>query len=160
MSGYLDDPDETARSLHEGWYSTGDIGFLWEGELYVSGREKDMVIVAGNNIYPEYVEETLAGVAGLHPGRVVVFGVFNDLEGTEELVVLGEVSPSDPGEPAHTARISREIRRLVWETYAVAVRDIRLLPRRTLQKSTSGKLSRGLNRRMYLEKLVTQSGAV
>ena len=71
---YRNYPEKTAEVLENGWYYSGDFGFLYNGEYYIIGRKKDIVIVAGNNIYPEDVEDTVSKVEGVIPGRVVAFG--------------------------------------------------------------------------------------
>ena len=97
LSGYYRRPDETAKAFLDGWYLTGDLGYLANGELYVSGRKKDLIIVGGKNIYPQDIEQLAMQVPGVHPGRVVAFGIFNEDLGTEDVVLVAEVDTPDFG---------------------------------------------------------------
>ncbi len=81
----------TPKAFRDGWYLTGDYGYMAGGEVYVSGRKKDLIIVGGKNIYPQDLETLAMEVDGVHPGRVVAFGVFNEEAGTEEVVIVAEV---------------------------------------------------------------------
>ena len=88
MQGYYANPAATARALRAGWLDTGNRGFIEDGELYVTGRAKDIVIVRGQNHAPQEFEEALAGFDGLRPGHVVAVGeTFADGEG---LLILAE----------------------------------------------------------------------
>lgn len=69
---------ETQKSLMDGWFMTGDLGYLANGELYISGRKMDLIIVGGKNIYPQDIESVIAEIEGVHPGRAVAFGIFNE----------------------------------------------------------------------------------
>src|SRR5688572_1729530 len=73
FEGYRNYPEKTAEVLRDGWYYSGDYGFRSGNDYYVIGRKKDTIIVAGNNIYPEDVENVIGHVAGILPGRVVAF---------------------------------------------------------------------------------------
>jgi acyl-CoA synthetase (AMP-forming)/AMP-acid ligase II len=78
LNEYYRRPDATARAFHRGWYLTGDLGYMADGEVYVTGRKKDLIIVGGKNIYPQDLESLASEVEGVHPGRVAAFGVFNE----------------------------------------------------------------------------------
>jgi acyl-CoA synthetase (AMP-forming)/AMP-acid ligase II/acyl carrier protein len=145
MDGYFADPEETAKSLKEGWYHSGDLGALLDGELYVTGRKKDMIIVAGQNVYPHFIEEATHLVPGVRAGRVVAFGVFDDAESTERLVIMAEPEQGYPIDQVG-ARISEE----VFARFQIAA-EVHIVTDRSLKKSTSGKLSRSANRALYLE---------
>ena len=87
---YRNAPSATAAVLHDGWYDSGDYGFQMTGELFVIGRKKDIIILAGKNIYPEDVEAVVAEVDGVIPGRVVAFGREDEATGTECVCVVAE----------------------------------------------------------------------
>ena len=99
--------DLTEKAFHDGWYLTGDLGYLADGEVYITGRKKDLIIVGGKNVYPQDLEALASEVPGIHPGRVVAFGVFNEEMGTEEVVIVAE--DEDPA--ADREILSNEIRR-------------------------------------------------
>jgi len=132
----------------EGFYDSGDLGYVDEdGHVYVTGRKKDLVIVGGRNVYPQDVEDVANKVPGVHPGRVVCFGVTVGKLGTEGIVVLFE---SDEPEGAW-AGLTDGVRRAITHALDVSVYDTRCVTRMTLRKSTAGKLARGGNRTWYLE---------
>jgi acyl-CoA synthetase (AMP-forming)/AMP-acid ligase II len=141
------------HSLSEGWHSTGDYGFIVDGELFVIGRFKDIVIVGGNNIFPEDVEAIVNTVEGIHPGRVVAFGVEDSELGTQSLAVVAEMD----GEfhQAKAAELESVIRKLVLTTIGTASRYVSVVPPRWIVKSTAGKISRKETRERFLrEKLI------
>jgi acyl-CoA synthetase (AMP-forming)/AMP-acid ligase II len=148
FSGYFR-RDDLNRELFDsaGFYNTGDLGYVDEdGHVYVTGRMKDLVIVGGKNVYPQDAEQVANEVAGVHPGRVVAFGVPMRQLGTEGLVILVE---SDEPEDAWPG-VGELIRAAVPTRLDIDVADARVVPRGELRKSTSGKLARGGNREWYL----------
>ncbi len=91
LSGYYQRPDLTEAAFRDGWYLTGDLGYLVKNELFVTGRKKDLIIVGGKNIYPQDLESLAGEVEGVYPGRVVAFGVFDEQLGTEDIVLVAEI---------------------------------------------------------------------
>ena len=147
MQGYFRRPDLDEEVFREGWYRTGDLGCVGpDGEVYVTGRIKDLIIVGGINIPPQDVEEIASEVSGVIPGRVVAVGAWDSNLETQRLVLLVESSDGD-AESRH--RINRAIRAAVAARTQVQVSDVRVLPRGVLRKSTSGKLSRRANLQLY-----------
>lgn len=148
FSGYFGRPDLTAAAIDaEGWYRTGDLGALVDGELYVTGRAKDLVIIQGRNVYPGDVEAAAADVPGVVPGRVVAFGLADETEGTERLIVLFE---RDPSVSDGDAVVALRLRAHIAQALNCTAGDVRAVPDRWLIKSTSGKLARADNRAKYL----------
>jgi fatty-acyl-CoA synthase len=156
LSGYFNRPDATEQAFHDGWYLTGDLGYLADGELYVTGRKKDLIIVGGKNVYPQDIEALVSEVEGVHPGRVVAFGVMDETIGTEEVVVLAELEPSDSYD---VKVIVRRIRDAVAAGSDVVVRHVHLVEPMWLLKTSSGKIARGANRERYLSELRPQKEA-
>lgn len=147
FDGYRNQPDKTAEVLKGGWYSSGDYGFRHEGEYFVIGRKKDIIIVAGHNIAPEDVEDAVNEVKGVIPGRAVAFGVDDPDAGTEKVCVVAETDETDAGR-------LKSIRRAIGEAgirINATIAGVYLVPPRWLVKSSSGKLSRKLNRQRVLE---------
>ncbi|MGD8822030.1 MAG: AMP-binding protein [Anaerolineales bacterium] len=147
LSGYFHRQDLTDKAFHDGWYLTGDLGYLADGELYVSGRIKELIIVGGKNVYPQDLEELTYDVDGVYPGRAVAFGVFNEKMGTEDVAVVAEVETTDPDE---LRSITNGIRAAIAKGSDVAVRYIELVPRGWMIKTSSGKPARNANRDKYL----------
>jgi fatty-acyl-CoA synthase len=132
----------------EGFFDTGDLGYVDElGEVYVTGRSKDLIIVGGKNIYPQDVEAAVNSLDHIHPGRVVCFGIRQPETGTEGLVVLAESDASADLWPD----LERQICRVAATTLDLDILVARIVVRETLQKSSSGKLARGTNRDWYLQ---------
>jgi fatty-acyl-CoA synthase len=148
LTGYYNRPDLTAAAIVDGWYHTGDLGFYQAGELYVAGRRKDLLIVGGENLYPQDIEEIVACHPAVHDGRVVAMGVYNPDLGTEDIVVVAEVEHDE--HLANAMQIEREIRNLVVEGLGVAVRTIMLKPPKWIVKSTAGKPARSTTREKLL----------
>ncbi|MEE2788199.1 MAG: fatty acyl-AMP ligase [Myxococcota bacterium] len=148
MLGYLDQQLETARTLDpKGWLNTGDTGFLFNGELYLCGRAKDLIIINGRNHDPSLVEHALEGVAGLRPGCVAAFAAEDPVNGTERLVVLAETSDAasvDREQLAYAATGQIQSR------VGLRVSDFRLLPPGTLPRTSSGKIRRREARKQWL----------
>jgi fatty-acyl-CoA synthase len=128
----------------DGWFDTGDLGYLDEqGRMYVCGRTKDVIIVAGNNLYPDDIERAAAAVDGVRKGCVVAIRVDAEREG---FAVLAEVHSAD--EEDVRLRISRDITARVNRQIGHAPREVRLFPPGTLLKTSSGKLRRNSAREL------------
>ena len=135
-------------AVHDGRFRTGDLGYLAGGHLFVTGRKKDLIIVAGRNVYPQDIESVVDETPGAIAGRAVAFGVADAILGTDRVVIVAETHLTDDGQ---RAALERAVREGVAARCEVAVGDVCLVPSRWLRKSTSGKLARGENRQRYLE---------
>ena len=136
FAGYQNNP----APFHDGYFHTGDLGFLDNGELFIFGRVKEIIIINGRNIFAHDVEAAISAHAAVKPGRVLAFGQFNDDQGSEQLIIIAETT--DVISPA-------EINRIVLAAIGVACHDIRLVAPGWLVKTTSGKLSRLENAQKY-----------
>lgn len=155
FDGYYRQPELTAQAFVGDWFKTGDLGYTVEGEVFVVGRKKDLIIVGGRNIYPEDVEEIISRVPGVRPGRVAAFGLYRERTGTEEIALVCE--PVDPTLLAETdeahalgGQLATEVRQLVASALGVSIFDVRLVEKGWVLKSSSGKVARGANRDKYL----------
>ena len=149
FTGYYNRLDLTAKAIIDGWYYSGDLGFCLGDELYVIGRKKDLLIVGGENLYPQDIEEIVASHPAIHDGRAVAMGVYNADLGTEDIVVVAEVERKDL--LANATEIEGEIRNLVVAGIGVAVRTIFLKPPKWIVKSTAGKAARSATREKLLQ---------
>ena len=157
MHGYAGDPEGTASAIRGGWYYTGDVGVLLEGELYVTGRKRDLIIIAGHNVHPHDVEESVGALPEIRPGRVVALAVEDEALGTQRLVVLAETRV--PLDERAAAALAARVRAVVASVFGVNAHDVRFFGEATLLKSTSGKLSRARNRELYLSEGGTRRSA-
>ena len=150
FNGYRNYPEKTAEVLDDkGWFYTGDLGFIYNDELYVIGRIKDIIIVAGNNIYPEDIEDTLNKIEGIIPGRVIAIGEEEELLGTEQISVIAETKLDNEIE---LRKLSMDIVE-VGMTIEVNINKVYLVPPRWLIKSSSGKPSRKTNKQRVLDNI-------
>ncbi len=132
----------------EGWYKTGDRGYIVNGEVFVIGRSKDLIINAGKNVYPQDLEAIINTVDGIHPGRAVVFGVPDDKEGTELIAVVAEVETEDDNE---RKAIFQGIKQAITTQTTVAIHFVHLVNKKWLIKTSSGKIARAANRDKWLQ---------
>lgn len=149
FAGYWNDPEATAEGLQDGWLVTGDLGFLDEaGELYLTGRRKDILIVHGHNIMPHELEWLAESVTG--GGGAIRSGAFSVARGGqgEQPVLAVEAAERDPEK---RARMAHEIRSLIGRQLGLPLADLVFVRRGRLPKTTSGKVQRRQLRAMYLE---------
>ena len=153
LNEYYNRPDLTKKAfLPGGWYMSGDYGYMFNGEIFVAGRKKDMIIVGGKNIYPQDLETLACEVPGVHPGRTVAFGLFDESQGTEEVVVIAEVDTDDENEHE---RVANEIRKHVTKNSAIAMRHVRVVGPKWVLKTSSGKVARTANKEKFIKELET-----
>ena len=145
FTGYYRLPDLTAERLRDGWYHTGDLGFMNQGELFVTGRKDDLLIVNGRNVYAHDIEFSISQIAGIIPGRAIALGIYSAEAGSQAITVLAEVRAT----PADEAGLKRAIKQRVFSDTQIAVSSVHLLPPGRLIKTTSGKISRAENLRLH-----------
>lgn len=146
FDGYRNYPEKTAKVLQDGWYYSGDYGFKIEEEYYIIGRKKDIIIVAGNNIYPEDIEDAVSKVEGIIPGRVVAFGEEDVELGSEQISVAAETGFAD-------SELQKKLQVEIIKAgmaIDVTIKKIYLVPPRWLIKSSAGKPSRKANKERIL----------
>ncbi|WP_216618196.1 fatty acyl-AMP ligase [Corallococcus carmarthensis] len=147
MRGYFEDAEATARALvGEGWLDTGDLGFSADGELYLTGRAKDLVIIRGANHAPQAFEDPLLEVDGVRTGCAVALGFTPEGSEDEALLILAERAERG----ADVASVEADIRAAVVEATGVQPHTVRLLEPGTLPRTSSGKLRRSEALRRYL----------
>jgi fatty-acyl-CoA synthase len=141
--GYWDDEESTKRVFVDGGVKTGDLGYLSNGELYVTGRLKDTIIVRGRNFDPTPIEVAAGRVDGVRMGNVAAFSLSGGL--TERVVVAAESRDGDP------QTIESNIVRAVQREVGLTVSEVVLIEAGSLPKTTSGKLQRSATRAQYLD---------
>jgi acyl carrier protein len=143
-SGYYRNPKATRTLFHDEWLVSGDRGYIADGEVFITGRSKDVVIRAGRNIYPYELEQAVADVERVRRGCVAVFGA--SASGTERLVVVAETR--ETGE-ARRGEIRAQIERLTQDLLGMPADDVVLVPPHTVLKTSSGKIRRAAIRDLY-----------
>ncbi|MCJ7441812.1 MAG: fatty acyl-AMP ligase [Thermoanaerobaculaceae bacterium] len=149
MVGYFGRPEATAEAIADGWLDTGDLGFVADGELYVCGREKDLVIIRGANHVAHEFEECLDGVEGVRAACSVALGFVPDGEDGEELLVLAERA-RDANRSDGDAGTAELIRQAILEHTGIRPHTVVMLEPGTLPRTSSGKLRRSEALRLYL----------
>ncbi|MFP5320807.1 MAG: long-chain-fatty-acid--CoA ligase [Acidimicrobiia bacterium] len=145
--GYYGRPELNEQLFHDGWLRTGDLGYLVGGELVLCGRIKDVIIVAGRNVFPEDIERACNEIEGVRAGNVIAFGA-ETAKGKEGVVVVAEARPADDGD---LSPVRAEVQERVRAVAGVPAKDVVLVAPGTLPKTSSGKLQRGVCRSRYLE---------
>jgi acyl carrier protein len=147
MKGYFRSPEVTQAAFHDGWWDSGDLAYKADGEVFITGRRKDVIIKAGRNLYPQEVEEVAGEIPGIRKGCVTAFGITDPTVGTERLVVVAETKEtnSDARGKLNSAIIER-----VTTTVGVPPDQVLLVPPGTTPKTSSGKLRRSACRQAYL----------
>jgi len=147
--GYYRDPTRSAQLLRGErgeWLDSGDLGYVAGGELYITGRAKDIIIRGGRNIYPQELERAVGELAGVRRGCVVAFGSTDPATGSERLIVLAETRAK---EPAEREALRRSIHALAIDVAGIPPDDVVLAPPHTVLKTSSGKLRRAASRALY-----------
>ena len=153
MQGYYNNPSATQKAYHDGWWDTGDLGYIVNHELFITGRKKDVIIKAGRNLFPQEIEEVVNQISSIRRGCVVAFGISDATTGTENLVIVAETYQL-------AERQQQELRGEVIEKMAIMLGippDIVVfVPPRTIPKTSSGKLQRSACKQAYIEGKLTR----
>ena len=144
--GYYNDPKLTGKTIHKGWLDTGDLGFQHEGDLYVCGRAKDLIIIRGRNLAPQEVEELLVGVDGMRPGCAIAVGTSVEELGEQLIVLLERVAGTSRPDDALVA----DIKKRVLAGVGLAPYQIQILEQGTLPRTSSGKMRRNHALELFL----------
>ncbi len=145
-SGYLRNPEATKALFDGDWLRTGDRAYFADGMLYLTGREKDIIIRGGRNISPYELEEAIGDLEGVRRGCVAVFGSLDRASGTEKVVVLAETREKDA---AQHAALRTQINDLALDHIGMPIDDIVLAPPQSVPKTSSGKIRRVASREYY-----------
>lgn len=148
MNGYLDDPEATRDALgQDGWLETGDLGYMLEGDLYLTGRGQDVIIVNGRNIRAQDLEEVAEQQPDVRMGDASAFAI-RDGNGNPSVVLVVECRLSEPG---MRQSLVLRLQRLIYEGFGIHCL-VELVPSHTLPRTSSGKLSRTAARQGFLER--------
>jgi len=148
LSEYYKRPDLKEDLFVNGRLLTGDLGYMVDGEVYITGRKKDLMIVAGKNVYPQDIESIVNGVKDINPGRAVVFGLYDERDGTEVIAIVAE---SDHDSAEDVQQLKRAIRQAIAAQSTVTATYVDIVAPQWIIKTSSGKLARSANRDKWLE---------
>ncbi len=154
MQGYYGNPEATQAIYHDGWWDTGDLAYLADGEVFITGRRKDTIIKAGRNLYPTEIEELTATVSGIRQGCVIAFGISDAQRGTEKLIIVAETreTKAKPRE-----QIIEHVTEKIMTALDIAPDHVLLVPPHTIPKTSSGKLQRSACKTAYLDEKLLKS---
>ncbi|MCW9004018.1 MAG: AMP-binding protein [Gammaproteobacteria bacterium] len=145
-SGYYRDAEKTQNLFNEEWLDTGDLAYIANGELFLTGRIKDIIIRAGRNIYPHELEEVIGNVSGIRTGRVAVFGSEDRHSETERLIIMAETRSKDKHQ---LEKLRTEINTLATDLTGSPPDEIVLAPPGSVLKTSSGKIRRAASRELF-----------
>jgi 1-acyl-sn-glycerol-3-phosphate acyltransferase len=144
--GYLDNPAKNRELFDGDWLNSGDLAYIAGGDVYITGRSKDIIIRAGRHIYPEEIETVVGDIAGVRKGCVAVFGARDPRRGTERVIVLAETRET---EPTSLARLRQRIEEAVAPLLDAPPDEVVIGPPHTVPKTSSGKLRRAFARELF-----------
>ena len=144
-AGYFENDGASKGAFKNGWLHTGDLGFMHDGEVFISGRKKDLIILNGRNYYPQALEWAMENIAGLRKGNVVAFSVPGPT--SEELVLVAETRSN--GTTDRDA-VLEAMRQALSNDFGLVAKDIALVSAGSLPKTSSGKLQRQKTRQEYM----------
>lgn len=153
MQGYFNNPAATQKVYHNGWWDSGDLGYLADRDIFITGRKKDVIIKAGRNLYPVEVEEIVSQISSIRKGCVIAFGINDPKTGTEKLVVVAETYDLSQDSKQ---RIQAEIIEKMAIDLGIPPDSIILVPPHTVPKTSSGKLQRSACKQLYLDGKLTR----
>lgn len=145
MKGYYNNEQETKNAIRDGWLYTGDLGYIVDGNLYVCGRRKDLIIIRGKNYYPQDIEWATNEVEGVRCGNVIAFGLRDMSSLTESVVIVAESHHWRNKEKG----LREEIRSTILNRFGLRVERIEILPPGSLPKTSSGKLQRNKAKELF-----------
>lgn len=146
MSGYYHNLEATKAVMFGDWIDSGDQAYMVGGDVYLTGRRKDIIIRAGRNIYPHEVEEAIGNLEGVRKGCVAVFGTEDKASGTERLVALVESREKDH---ATHDDIAKRIQSVAVDLLGNPLDDVMVVLPHTVPKTSSGKIRRASSREVY-----------
>ena len=156
-TGYYRNPEQTRTLFNEEWLDSGDLAYIANGELYVTGRTKDIIIRAGRNIYPHELEQAVGNMQGIRTGRVAVFGSEDKHTKTERLIVMAETRCRDEAE---LDQLRTEVNTLATDLIGSPPDLIALVPPGTILKTSSGKIRRAASKELFEQGKVGKTQAL
>jgi 1-acyl-sn-glycerol-3-phosphate acyltransferase len=148
MQGYYRNQAATETLYHDGWWDSGDLAYQADGEIYITGRKKDVIIKAGRNLCSTEIENIVSNVPGVRQGCVIAFGVSDLQKGTEKLVIVAETKEKNTD---HKKELTIKIQAELESALNITSDDIVFVPPKMIPKTSSGKLRRSVCKTYYLK---------
>ncbi len=145
-TGYFRNPEKNKTLFDGDWADSGDLAYISEGDIYLTGRVKDVIIRAGRNLYPHELEECIGGVEGVRKGCVAVIAGVDETTGTEKLIVVAETRLT---EPEMLVDLEKRILEAAGAILDIPPEEILLVPPHAVPKTSSGKIRRAATREFY-----------
>jgi acyl carrier protein len=145
-SGYFRNEEKTRALFHDGWLDSGDRAYMAGGDVFITGRVKDIIIRAGRHLYPQEIEEAVAAIPGIRKGGVVAFGIADQTSGTERVVVAAETVKTDP---RSRASLQKRVIEVTTDIADSPADEVILVPPRSVPKTSSGKIRRSAAKALY-----------
>lgn len=144
--GYFRDPTKSAALFDGAWLDSGDLAYVSKGQVFITGRVKDIIIKGGRNLYPEEIEEAVGNVPGIRKGCVAAFATADPASGSERLVVVAE---SRDRQAAARLQLQTSVAETVVDVLGMAADGIVIAPPHAVPKTSSGKIRRSTTRELY-----------
>ncbi len=145
-SGYYRNPQKTETLFHDGWLDSSDLAYIAEGNIFITGRVKDIIIKGGRNIYPEEIEEAVGDLADIRKGCVAAFASADPTTGSERLIVVAETRSTDP---SFQAKLEQNVAQTVTDVLGMPADEVIISPPHTVPKTSSGKIRRSTIHELY-----------
>ena len=145
-SGYFRNASESSKLFVGEWLNSGDLAYIAAGDIYITSRQKDIIIRGGRNIYPHELEEAVNSIPGIRKGCTAVFAITSEGEASEQLVVLTETRKIEEND---IANLRRQINTVSMDLLTIAPDHVVIAPPGTVLKTSSGKIRRSACKNMY-----------
>jgi len=137
--GYFRDPEKSRALFHDGWLDSSDLAYIANGNIFITGRVKDIIIKGGRNIYPDEIEQAVGDVEGIRKGCVAAFASADPQSGSERLIVVAETRSTDP---AAQIQLQQSVAETVTDVLGMPADQVIIAAPHAVPKTSSGKIRR------------------
>ncbi len=151
-SGYFRSEAKTRALVHDGWLDSGDLAYIADADVFITGRTKDIIIRAGQHIYPHELEDAIGDIVGIRKGGVAVFGMLDPKSGTERMIIVAE---TDEADPVARESLRAKAQKAATDIVGAPAEEIVLVAPGAVPKTSSGKIRRAAASELYVAGLLT-----